>query len=121
MATITPPATTPASPQNHGKSTHVAIADTYPPIIKQQSIGSVIEAKVLEIKNFGSLEIQTKFGDFIISSELSYSKGEKFLLQLLKFSPKPTFLIRKILDDDIKREVDTSKNGYSHNLLGGCW
>ena len=46
MATITPPVTNPASPQNHGKSTHVAIADTYPPIIKKQSIGSVIEAKV---------------------------------------------------------------------------
>ena len=99
MAKIIPPTTTLPSPQTQSPSTNVAIADTYPEVIRQQSIGSVIKAEVLNFSTLGSVEIQTKLGNLIISSELNYSKGEKLLMQLLKFSPKPNFLIRRVVDE----------------------
>ena len=110
MAKIIPPTTTLPSPQTQSPSTNVAIADTYPEVIRQQSIGSVIKAEVLNFSTLGSVEIQTKLGNLIISSELNYSKGEKLLMQLLKFSPKPHFLISRVVDEKTGVKFHPPKN-----------
>ena len=115
MAISIPPTTNQASPQTHGKSTNVAIADIYPPVIRQQNIGSVIEAEVLNLSNLGLLEIRTKLGNLTLSSGLEYSRGEKLLLQLLKFSPKPNFLIRRVIDDNINGKIDAPINKNAAN------
>ena len=83
------------APNSHHTSSNIAVVEDFPPALLQKNIGSKFEAKVLNSSTSGSLEVQTNLGKLLLSTALNAYKGEKLLLQLLKLSPQPNFLIRR--------------------------